>query len=143
MAGTGDAEERLETLRRVPIFKDLAPPMLDRVAGVATEVDLPAGHVLIERGQPGTGLFVLLEGTVELRAGSEPLTRGPGDFVGELALLAPGTPRTARVRAATPVKCLAIRRDDFYELMLAEPSIAVAMLQAVAQRLAESGRASP
>ncbi len=127
----------------MPIFRELAPPMLERVAEVATEADVPAGHVLIERGQPGTGLFVLLEGTVELRSGGEPLTRGPGDFVGELALLAPGTPRTARVQAVTPVKCLAIRRDDFYALLHSEPSIAVAMLQAVAQRLAESGPGSP
>ncbi len=134
------AKERLEALRRVPIFKELAPAALERVAGVATEVDLPAGHVLIERGQPGAGLFVLLEGTVELRSADQPVTRGPGEFVGELALLAPGTPRTTRVQAATAVTCLAIGRDDFYELLDSEPAIAVAMLKAVAQRLAESGR---
>jgi len=53
-------------------------------------------------------------------------------------LLVPGLVRTARVRATTPVKCLAISRIDFAKLLEAEPQIAVAMLPVLAQRLADA-----
>ncbi|HET9250443.1 MAG TPA: cyclic nucleotide-binding domain-containing protein, partial [Actinomycetota bacterium] len=59
---------------------------------------------------------------------------GPGEFFGELALLT-DHPRNARVRAKTPVKCLAISRSDFQKLLEEEPEIAVAMLPTLAQRI--------
>jgi CRP-like cAMP-binding protein len=94
--------------------------------------------VLIEVGQPGTGLFVLEEGelTVDLPGGRE-IHLGPGEFVGELALLT-DHPRTARVRAATEVRCLAISRMDLTELLDEQPRIAVAMLGTLAARLQDA-----
>jgi len=96
-----------------------------------------AGYVLVERGHPGTGCFVIEEGSVRVELSSgEHLERRAGDFFGELSLLS-STPRTARVVAATDVRCIAIRRDDFERLLHDEPSIAVAMLEELANRLAE------
>jgi CRP-like cAMP-binding protein len=63
---------------------------------------------------------------------------GPGDFFGELALLVPEATRVARVRAATPVRCFAIGRSQFGELIEQEPSIALAMLRALARRLVDT-----
>jgi CRP-like cAMP-binding protein len=60
---------------------------------------------------------------------------GPGEFVGELALLT-DMPRLARVRAATPVRALAINRSAFAALLEEEPRIAVVMLPVLARRLA-------
>jgi CRP-like cAMP-binding protein len=93
--------------------------------------------VLVERGQPGTGCFVIEEGSVrvELPSGDE-VERGAGDFFGELSLLS-SSPRTARVVAATDVLCIAIRSDDLERLLHDEPSIAIAMLSELANRLAE------
>ena len=111
---------------------------LGLLADVATEFEVAAGHVLVERGQEGAGMFVLVEGSVivDLPAGRT-IERGPGEFFGELALLG-GGPRTARVHAATPVRCLAIGRKDFDRLLETEPRIAVAMLPVLARRLADS-----
>ena len=62
---------------------------------------------------------------------------GPGEFVGELTLLVPDAHRVARVRAATDVRVLAIRRDDFTALLEEEPALAVAMLPTLARRLVD------
>ena len=124
-------------LRAIPIFADLDDQALVRVGAVVTEFEAPAGHVLTQPGQEGSGMFVLAEGTVavELPRGGT-VTLGPGEFFGELAILAEGVTRTARVRATSPVRCLAVARRDFTAILEAEPDIAVAMLPVLARRIA-------
>jgi CRP-like cAMP-binding protein len=97
-----------------------------------------AGQIVALEGDPGSGMFVILDGTarVEWRGGSVDL--GPGTFFGELTLLAPGGTRIARVRAATEMRCLAIPRDDAIALVESEPSIALAMLREIARRFASA-----
>jgi voltage-gated potassium channel len=125
----------IEKLRRIPLFEGLGERALQRVAELATEFEEPAGWVLVEVGQPGSGMFVLEEGTVVVQTpdGRE-WELGPGEFFGELALLT-DHPRKARIRAKTPVRCLAISRRDFSKLLQEEPEIAVAMLPKIAQRV--------
>jgi len=83
-------------------------------------------------------MFVILDGTVsvELRGGAVELE--PGDFFGELTLLAPGGTRIARVRASTAVRCLGIPRDDAIALIESEPAVALTMLKEIAQRFASA-----
>jgi CRP-like cAMP-binding protein len=124
-------------LRAIPIFADLDDDALARVGAVVTEFEAPAGHVLTQTGQEGSGMFILEEGTVSVelpRSGNVML--GPGEFFGELAILSPGLTRTARVQASTPVRCLAVARRDFSAILEAEPDIAVAMLPVLARRIA-------
>jgi CRP-like cAMP-binding protein len=125
-------------LRAIPIFTDLDDDALQRIAAVATEFDAPSGHVLVQPRQEGSGMFILEEGSVvvELYSGTS-LMLGPGEFFGELAILAPGVSRTARVRASTAVRCLAISRHDFDQVLAEHPFIAVAMLPVLARRIAE------
>jgi CRP-like cAMP-binding protein len=124
-------------LRAIPIFAELDDDAIVRVGAVVTEFEAPTGHVLTQPGDEGSGMFILEEGTVavELAAGGT-VSLGPGEFFGELAILAPGVTRTARVQAATPVRCLAVARRDFAAILEAEPDIAVAMLPVLAQRIA-------
>jgi CRP/FNR family cyclic AMP-dependent transcriptional regulator len=124
-------------LRAIPIFADLDDDALASVGAVVTEFEAPAGHVLTEPGQEGSGMFILEEGTVavELPRG-ETVTLGPGEFFGELAILASGVTRTARVQATTAVRSLAVARRDFAAILEAEPEIAVAMLPVLARRIA-------
>jgi CRP-like cAMP-binding protein len=129
--------ERFEQLRTVPLFAGLSDERLHRVAEAATPFEVEHGYVLAERGQPGAGMFVILDGTVEVDVPNhEPLAMGPGEFFGELSLLT-AAPRVARVHAATPVRGLAIGRSVFTELLRDEPAIAVAMLPVLARRLVE------
>jgi CRP-like cAMP-binding protein len=125
----------IETLRGIPLFAELDDDGLEVVATLATEFHAPAGQVLAERGQPGSGLFIIEEGTVEVdMPGGVAVELGPGEFFGEVALLT-DSPRNARVRVRTDVRCLAISRHVFTLLLDAQPSIAATMLPIVARRL--------
>ena len=57
-------ETLVAKLRAIPIFADLDDEALARVGAVVTEFEAPAGHVLTQRGQEGSGMFILEEGTV-------------------------------------------------------------------------------
>ena len=81
---------------------------------MSVELDIPAGQTLVHAGDPGSGMFVIAEGTAIVEARGETMIEvGPGEFVGELALLVPEAIRSARVRAKTDVRCLAIVAGDF------------------------------
>lgn len=126
---------RAERLRKIPLFAGLSLSALTEIARVAKEMDVPAGRVLIEPKQTGSGLFVIERGVVQVEARRRKAELGAGDFVGELALLNSSSKRTARVRAKTDVRCLAISRSDFMRVVRAHPRIALAMLQTLAERL--------
>ena len=126
-----------DRLRAIPLFAGLSDDALERVAEIATEVEQPAGIALARADDPGSGMFVIEEGTVVVEARGRTVELGPGEFFGELALLVPEATRVARVRAKTPVRCLAVSRADFASLLETEPRIALAMLPVLARRLAD------
>ena len=98
------------SLRSIPLFEHVGDDMLARIAERGTEFEAASGHVLIEVGQPGAGLFVIEEGTVSVEfPGGRRIELGAGEFVGDLALLT-DHPHAARVRAATRVRCRDLAR---------------------------------
>jgi CRP/FNR family transcriptional regulator, cyclic AMP receptor protein len=127
-----------DELRAIPLLAAASDAALDRIASSAGEMTCRAGQIVALEGDPGSGMFVIVEGTarVEWRGGSVEL--GPGTFFGELTLLAPGGTRIARVRAATEMRCLAIARDDAISLIESEPTVALAMLREIARRFASA-----
>lgn len=132
------SEQHLSALRSVPIFSSVDDGGLVRVAEIATEFDVRSGHVFIEHGQPAAGCFVVLDGTARVTVpDGSVFERGPGEFFGELSVLTEA-PRSARVMAASDMRCLAIRRDDLLGLLEEEPTISLSMLKAVAARLVEA-----
>jgi CRP/FNR family cyclic AMP-dependent transcriptional regulator len=132
-----DQARRVAALRNASIFADLEDPFVHRLAEAMAEVELRAGHILIEPGQVGAGLFVIEEGTVHVQPrGADAVTLGPGEVVGELALLTREGTRTARVQATTDVRCLALDRSSFHRALEEEPRLAIALLQTAVERLA-------
>jgi len=89
---------------------------LRRLVEAGSEVRFLAGKVLIDRGQPGTGLFVVVEGTLLVEAPERTREFGPGTVVGERALLSVEGVRTARVRAQTNVVLVAVERAEIDRL---------------------------
>lgn len=134
MAETGS----IEKVRGIPMFAELDDDGLARVAELFSEVEAPAGQVIVEHGHAGSGMFLLEEGTVSVELPAGTIELGPGEFFGELAILADDVPRTARVRAISPIRCLVIGRPDFRRVLEEEPRIAVAMLPVLARRLADT-----
>ncbi len=130
---------RIDELRTVPLFADLDGDVLARLAASATEVTVPRGHVLVQPRAQAAGVFVLQEGSVVVEMpGRRTIELGPGEIFGELALLVPDAVRSARVYAKTAVRCLAVDRRTFTELLEAEPRIAVPMLRVLARRLMDA-----
>lgn len=120
----------------MPLFAELDQATLEKVDAIAAEFEADPGHVLMERGQAGTGMFIIEEGSVRVEVpGDDDVVLGPGSFVGELSVLA-DTPRTARVAVAEPLRAVAIRRNDLDDLLESEPRIALGMLRTVARRFA-------
>lgn len=130
--------DTVEMVRNVPMFAELDDDEMKWVADLATEFEVPAGSVLLEHGQPGSGMVIITEGTVSVELPQGPVELGSGEFAGELPLLAEGITRIARVRAKTPVTGLAISRMAFSKLLEREPRVAVRMLPVLARRLAEA-----
>ena len=131
-------QEIVEILRGCPLFGELDPASLERVAEMLTDFEVPAGRVLVEHGQPGSGMFFIVDGTVAVELPAGPVELGHGEFFGELALLADGITRVARVRARTMVRGLALSRSAFDDLLRREPRVAVGMLPVLARRLADA-----
>ena len=123
-------------LRQIPLFADLSDDGLARVAAGVTEVTAEPGQILALPGDVGSGMFILLEGAVNVELRGAEIEVAAPDFVGELALLLPGGGRVGRVRARTEVRCLSLPRADFDALLESEPPFALALLRSLAARLA-------
>ena len=97
------------------------------------------GQVLALQGDPGSGMFVILDGTVtvEWRGGSVELEAG--ELLRRAHAARPGrhANRCGCARRG-PVKCVAIARDDALALLESEPSVTLAMLREVARRFASA-----
>ena len=128
----------IEELHALPLLAGMSPAGLERVSACAAEVEADDGQVLALQDDPGSGMFVIREGTVAVELRSGTIELGPGDFFGELALLIEDGARVARVRATSPVRCVSIPREDFLALVESEPRFALALLRELARRLADA-----
>lgn len=126
-----------EELRKISLFEGLSDAALERLAARSAVVEVEPGQVLAVPGDPGSGMFVVLEGevSVEVRGGFH-AELGRGQFFGEVALLVPSG-RVARVRAATQARCLSIPRDTALTLLESEPALTLKMLRELARRLSD------
>jgi len=89
---------------------------LQLLESVGDETRVSAGRLLIERGQYGSGLYVVIDGTVVVETKDGPREFGAGSVIGERALLSEDGTRTARVRAKTDVRAIAVDRVAFERL---------------------------
>lgn len=130
-------QSHLDHLASVPLFSACSKKELQAVAKASDELGLPAGRHLCEQGTIGREAFVIVEGSAEVRRnGRKVATLGPGDCVGELALLDHG-PRTATVTAATDIVVLVLGAREFAGILDEVPPIAHKLLKALAGRIRE------
>jgi NTE family protein len=118
-----------DRLRALPLFAELNDDQLDRLAAETSEFTASAGQPLIQRGAPGSGLFVLEEGRAVVEAPEGERELAAGDVFGERALVGADGERTARVRALTDVRCLAIGRAAVERLLAEDASVAEKLRQ--------------
>jgi len=126
---------KIELLKRVPLFAGCSKRELGEIASVADELDLPTARDLTTEGSTGREFLVLVEGEADvLRKGRLVAGLGPGDFVGEIALVT-GRPRTATVRTRGSARVLVLTASGFRTLMRDVPSIQAKVLMALAERI--------
>jgi hypothetical protein len=128
--------EALALLRGVPIFAPLPATAFERLVRDLEPVEVPAGDAVIRQGDVGDRFYVIADGTGEVtRDGVRIAEVGPGDHVGEIALLR-DAPRMATVTAATAMRLLALAREPFLEAVTGHPQARTAADSVVERRLA-------
>jgi CRP-like cAMP-binding protein len=129
------SNQKVDLIRKVPLFSRCSKPECEEVAKIADEIDLPEGKDLTRQRDRGREFFALLDGTVEVRKDGRVInTLGPGDFFGEMALVS-DLPRMATVTTTSPVRALVIRDNEFRGLLSHSPEIQRKVLETMAERL--------
>jgi len=123
-------------LRRVPFFQDLTDQDLLDISKIGERQTFSAGDEIVTKGGEPDGLYVLLSGAASVEAGGKHHELGPGDFLGEMALLG-ATPRTATVTATGEVETITLKTMSFEPFLMKHPSVAVPILKGVVRRLRE------
>jgi CRP/FNR family cyclic AMP-dependent transcriptional regulator len=131
-------EEKVAWLRRVPLFADLSTAQLEGIAPFVDEVETEAGQVLIGQEEFGQELLIIVDGSAEVtRDGRHVRDVGPGDVIGEIALL-DGGPRTATVTAREPTTVFSISKRALDTVLDRVPGLPHELLRALAARLRQA-----
>ena len=129
--------DRTDLLKQIPLFSDLEKRELDDIASSMKDRTFQAGQTVTDEGKGGVGFFVIEQGQASVSVhGEERGKLGPGDYFGEIALIAE-SPRTATIVADTELRCLGMTFWDFRPLVEENGRIAWKLLQSLAKRLSE------
>ena len=133
--GLASKNAKLELLRRVPLFAGCERASLHLIEQLADEVDVPDGYHLMREGAFAQEFFLIVEGRVRIERGDKAINSlGPGDFLGEIALIDHGR-RTATAVTEGPAKLLVINPQGFNSLLAASPGVSLEVMKALATRV--------
>lgn len=116
----------------------LAEATLREIAAAGVVRSYPRNAVLINEGDQGDTLFIVITGKVKVyasnAAGKEVVIdfHGPGEYVGEMSL--DGSPRSASVVTTEPSTCAVVGRAQFREFILAHPDFALHLIEKLIHR---------
>jgi CRP/FNR family transcriptional regulator/CRP/FNR family cyclic AMP-dependent transcriptional regulator len=133
-------EEIADILADFTLFGDLQTPQLQGIAGAVEEVFYPKGELVLRQGMTGSGFYIILEGTADVRIdGEHRVTLQRGEFFGEVSILL-GEPPTADVVASSVLRCVVLPGSAVEGFLVAHPRVMYRMLQASARRLRNANR---
>jgi small-conductance mechanosensitive channel/CRP-like cAMP-binding protein len=139
-------DRRIGSLRRVGMLDVLTPEQIARLAEENVERVYAASEPVIRQGDPGTSLFVILSGCVEvkaLQAGTLSVrlaTLEAGDYFGEMSLMT-GAPRSATVTALVETRLLEVGKESFRRILAAQPGLVEQFSAALQLRQSERAQA--
>jgi putative peptide zinc metalloprotease protein len=138
---------RAELLRRLPLFAELDGLQIQHVAARLQEEGLEPGVMFIQQGELGEAFYVIESGRVEVFVSENEekrlvVERGPGEYVGEIALLL-RVPRTASVRTLEPTRLLVLQKSDFDRLVGEHLFVSRGLEQESSRRMIDLRRAVP
>jgi CRP-like cAMP-binding protein len=121
-----------EVLGALPLFSGVSKRHIRAIAKLAWPADHAPGEVIVQAGDRGNSMYLLLEGRARVLGKSRALQ--PGDFFGEMALI-DGGPRSATIIAASQVRLMMLQRQAFLKLLKQNPQIGLAIMETLAQRV--------
>jgi CRP/FNR family transcriptional regulator, cyclic AMP receptor protein len=126
---------KYDLIRNVPLFAELNRREVATLAKLLEEVDVPAGRAIIRQGRRGSEFFIILDGRVRIERDGNVLSElGPGDFLGEIALV-DGRPRTASAITEEPSRLFVLTSQSFNSMLRLHPAVESKVLRALAQRV--------
>jgi CRP-like cAMP-binding protein len=129
-------DEPFEFLRSVPLFAEVSDKDLHTIAVSMRRRTFAQGDRIVAEGEGGVGFFFVQTGSATVtQDGEQRATLGPGDYFGEIALLA-GADRTATVSAETEVVCWGMPAWNFRPMVREQPTVTVRLLERMARQLA-------
>jgi CRP-like cAMP-binding protein len=131
-------DDVVDRLGQLVLFADLSRPQHEALAHTYDEEMFGEGQRVLRQGLTGSNLYVILDGEAQVTiSGTERARLARGEFFGEVSALL-GTPPTADVIAATPLRCLVIPGGEVEQFLVAYPRVAIRMLKTQAERLANT-----
>jgi CRP-like cAMP-binding protein len=137
--------EKVLFLKRVPLFAGVPTRDLVPVAGIAEEVPSEAEERIITEGEPGSAMYLIVEGEVAIHRGDRRLAvLHPQDCFGEMSIL-DHEPRSASATALTDCLLLKVDQEHFHGILAQNPEVALAIIRTLTRRLrpAEPAPAAP
>lgn len=138
MAIYSKRSQKADALADIPLFSSLSSKERQELARHVDEVPIKSGAVLTKQGAPGDAFYLIVEGKADvIKNGTKIARLGPGDAVGEMALL-DGEPRSATVMMTTDGNVLTMPRREFKAVLHDIPGISSKMLVTLSLRLREA-----
>lgn len=128
-------QEKRAWLEKVPLFRGCSSEVLEQLADATAEFEFVPDQAIVQQGQVGNGLYIVVSGGVRIVAGGDELARfGPSDFFGELSVI-DQQPRTATAFAIGQTTCLALASWDLVAVLEQDSQLAMNLLVELAGRL--------
>jgi len=132
-------DSEVQSLRQVPMFRDIDPARLKLLAFTSERVQFAPGQRFFAQGDVADAAYVILSGSASVmlatESGEMPVAEfGANALVGEMGVLADAV-RSATVVAAAPTVALRIDKRVFLELLCQFPQMSIAVMRELAKRL--------
>ena len=127
--------EKVLILKSIDLFSAVPPDALAEVASILEEMEVESGEEILHEGDPGTAMYIIVDGRVRVRAkGREIAELGPSEVFGELAALDP-EPRSASVTALEPTQLFKLSSASLFQLMASYMDVTRGILRVLCRRI--------
>ena len=128
-----------DRLAAIPLFAGLSPAELQTVSSLAHEHEIQAGQTVLSEGDFGHSIFAVEAGTGDVVSAGQTIgVVGPGQVIGEIAVLASGR-RTASIVATSPMKLISLFKRDVWALEEQAPDVTLKLRTLLDERTAANG----
>jgi CRP-like cAMP-binding protein len=124
-------------LHNIPLFRDLDGSDLEQVAKMSYGVTHEPGGMIIQEGDVGSEMFLLVDGTARVERNGQVIGEvGRNSVIGEMALIDTHR-RSASIIAVTECELLAVPYDKFWTFVDRVPAVQRKLLLTLSRRVRE------